>query len=159
MKDRILTLRDTLHLNQEEFGVKVGLSKASISALESGTRNITERHIKLICSEFNVNELWLRNGIGEMFVPDDEMSLDAFANQYRVTDVERKLFKALMKINPQERQLLVERCKQIFIEHEQAASIEMEISQKTKHYEKELREEKSIQTSLVSQTERDRGTA
>ena len=36
--------------------------------METGTRNITDRTIQLICNEFNVNEHWLRTGEGDMFV-------------------------------------------------------------------------------------------
>lgn len=68
MNERLKQLRLTLNLSQEEFGKKIGIeSKAHISSLEKGKRNITDRIIKDICREFNVNEPWLRYGNGTMF--------------------------------------------------------------------------------------------
>ena len=49
-------------MTQEEFGERIGLSKSGISNIEKGIRGISERHIKLICTMFNVNESWLKTG-------------------------------------------------------------------------------------------------
>lgn len=74
MNERLRELRIELHLSQEDFGSRIGIkSRAHISALENGTRNITDRIIFDICREFNVNEGWLRYGEGEIF---DELSDD-----------------------------------------------------------------------------------
>lgn len=76
MKERIKELRKTLSLNQEEFGKVLGVTKSSISNIESGRFNATDTTIKLICREFNVNELWLRTGQGDMFsTPDDDFDI------------------------------------------------------------------------------------
>lgn len=65
MKFRIKQLRNELGLTQEDFGKRIGLSKSGISNIENGTRNISARHIKLICSEFGVSERWLKTGVYE----------------------------------------------------------------------------------------------
>lgn len=62
INDRIKELRLKMNMSQEEFGRRIGLSKSGISNIESGARGIRERHIKLICSTFNVNESWLKTG-------------------------------------------------------------------------------------------------
>ena len=67
MKDRLILLRKKLDLTQEEFGKKVNLTDSMISILESGKKTPQEGTIRLICLTFNVNEAWLREGIGEMF--------------------------------------------------------------------------------------------
>ena len=67
MHTRILELRKTLKLSQQEFAEKIGLKANSISDLENGKTAITERTIILICSIYNVNEEWLRFGSGNMF--------------------------------------------------------------------------------------------
>lgn len=77
----ITKIRNAFHLNQEEFGERIGLSKASISALEGGSRNLTERHIMLLRSELDVSEDWLRTGEGEMFVQSETFSLDEKAQK------------------------------------------------------------------------------
>lgn len=72
MNTRIRELRKSLKLTQQEFGNKIGLSKASIGNIENGIINLTDRNVSLICSTYNVNENWLRNGEGEMFNPMSE---------------------------------------------------------------------------------------
>lgn len=67
MGERIKELRKTLDLTMERFGEIIGVSKSSISNIENGNRNLTERMFKDICREFDVREEWLRTGEGEMF--------------------------------------------------------------------------------------------
>lgn len=80
MNTRILELRKFLNLTQTEFGTQIGL-KSSISEIERGNAPITERTIIAICSRFNVNEEWLRNGNGEMFNTIDK-KYDEFFSIY-----------------------------------------------------------------------------
>nr|DAH28497.1 MAG TPA: hypothetical protein [Caudoviricetes sp.] len=72
MNERLKLLRKTLDLSQDAFAERIGMKGSSISLLESGRRNITERVIKSICREFNVDYGWLTTGVGEMFVDSDE---------------------------------------------------------------------------------------
>ena len=67
MNERIKQLRKELHLNQADFGARVGVKGNTIGNYELGLRNPSEAVIFSICREFNVNEEWLRNGTGEMF--------------------------------------------------------------------------------------------
>lgn len=67
MHERIKKIRKALHLNQTEFANKIGLSQSSLGMIEVGKRTFTNKHIKLICTTFNVNENWLRTGEGSMF--------------------------------------------------------------------------------------------
>lgn len=50
----------------EKFGKRVGITRSSVCKLESGENNPAEQTIMLICKEFNINEIWLRTGTGEM---------------------------------------------------------------------------------------------
>lgn len=68
MKDRIRQLRKFLKMNQSDFGEKVGVKGNTIGNYELGLRSPSDAVIFSICREFNVNEDWLRNGIGEMFL-------------------------------------------------------------------------------------------
>lgn len=68
MNERVKLLRKTLDLTMEKFGEKIGVKKSAISLIESGKNSLTEQMIKAICREFDVNEEWLRNGEGSMFV-------------------------------------------------------------------------------------------
>lgn len=94
INERIRDLRKSLKLSQEEFGNRLGVTKASISRLESGINNVTEQMIKSVCREYNVNYAWLKEGIGEMFVSSD----DSVAN--RIDDLlagENETAKALFR--------------------------------------------------------------
>ncbi len=67
MNERVRILRKELNLTLEKFGGKLGVKKNTMSAIETGRNNLTEQMIKSICREFNVNEKWLREGVGETF--------------------------------------------------------------------------------------------
>lgn len=68
MNERVKLLRKTLDLTMEKFGERLGVKKNSISQIESGKNSLTEQMIKSICREFDVDEEWLRNGTGSMFI-------------------------------------------------------------------------------------------
>ena len=68
MNERVKQLRKTLDLTMEKFGDRLGVKKNSISQIESGKNSLTEQRIKSICREFDVDEEWLRNGTGSMFI-------------------------------------------------------------------------------------------
>jgi len=82
LNNRIKEIRKTKKLSQEAFGEKLGITKSSVSLLESGKNNPSEQTIMLICKEFGVNEVWLRTGEGgdeNMFTQiseDDRYSLN-----------------------------------------------------------------------------------
>ena len=79
MKDRIRQLRKELGLNQTDFGERIGVKQTTIAGYETGAKNPMESVVVSICREFNVNEKWLRNGTGEMFVEAKENSIVAKA--------------------------------------------------------------------------------
>jgi len=66
MDKRFLELREFFKLSQEDIGQRIGVTKSTISLIERGQRNASERLIRDICREFNINEEWLRTGKGEM---------------------------------------------------------------------------------------------
>ena len=68
MNSRIRELRKTLGLSQKEFAEKIGLKQNAISYMEKSGSTVTEQNIKTICSQFSVNEAWLRTGSGPMFL-------------------------------------------------------------------------------------------
>ena len=74
MKERLKQLRKVLGLNQKEFAEPLNVSHAAVSSYEKGIRSLTDRTISDICRVYNVNETWLRTGIGEMFdISDDAL--------------------------------------------------------------------------------------
>lgn len=68
MNNRIKKIRTDIGLTQEEFGEKILLKPNSVSQIESGNRNPSDHVINMICNQFNVNEVWLRTGVGDPYV-------------------------------------------------------------------------------------------
>lgn len=68
MKDRIKKIRKELDLTQQKFAEKIGVKQNTVAQYEMGRNIPINSVISLICREFNVNEQWLRDGTGEMFI-------------------------------------------------------------------------------------------
>lgn len=106
LNERIKVLREELGLSMEKFGGRIGLTRSAISKIESGS-NPSDQTIISICREFNVNEEWLRNGKGDMFLDfsEDEftkaaamLSNDAFVRSliieyWKLDDDSKNLFR------------------------------------------------------------------
>ena len=60
-----------MDLTQQELAEKLGIKRNTIATYESGRNEPIDAVISLICTKFNVNEAWLRDGTGEMFVEMD----------------------------------------------------------------------------------------
>ena len=67
INQRIKEIRQELNLSQTKFASAISISNGYIASIELGNRAVNDRIIKLICSTFNVNEHWLKDGHGEMF--------------------------------------------------------------------------------------------
>jgi transcriptional regulator with XRE-family HTH domain len=67
INQRIKELRGKIGLNQRDFSNLLSLSGGYIAGVEVNLRKVNDRLIKLIISQFGVNEEWLRFGDGEMF--------------------------------------------------------------------------------------------
>lgn len=77
MQNRIKALRKSLGMTQQEFADSIGSVQNTITGYETGRRVPSNQVIALIVREFNVNEVWLRTGVGEMFTPvtrDEEIA-------------------------------------------------------------------------------------
>lgn len=76
MNERIKLLRKSLGLTQQEFADKLNIKRGAVANYEIGRNEPIDAVVSLICRTFNVNEGWLRDGNGEMFVersPDEEV--------------------------------------------------------------------------------------
>jgi len=68
MKDRIKKIRKELDLTQQKFAEKIGVQRNTVAMYEMGKTTPSEAIILSICREFNVNEHWLRDGTGDIFI-------------------------------------------------------------------------------------------
>jgi transcriptional regulator with XRE-family HTH domain len=67
MHDRLRAIRKALRMNQKNFAAHIGLSQNALSMIEKNRAPLTEKNVKLVCMTFNVDEQWLRAGLGKMF--------------------------------------------------------------------------------------------
>ena len=107
MKNRINKVRTQNNLTMEQFGNKIGITKSSVSLLESGKNSPSEQTIKLICKEFGVSYLWLTEGIEPMY---ETMDIDSMAQIDSImtgkNEFAKNLFKEFSKLDESEWKLL-----------------------------------------------------
>lgn len=67
ISERIKKIIAEEHIRQTDFAKMLNLSQPFVSALCSGSKIPSERTISDICRVFSVSEMWLCEGIGEMY--------------------------------------------------------------------------------------------
>ncbi len=107
---RIKQIRNSKKLTQDEFADILGLTKNFISLIETGNRTPSDRTISDICREFNISEVWLRTGEGEMLTPiSRDAEIAAFLGDVmrgEKEDFRRRLVSVLARLEPAEWELL-----------------------------------------------------
>lgn len=90
--------KEIAKLTLVQFGERIGVSAASVSAIELGKNNPSEQTIRSICREFNIREEWLRTGDGSKYtLPESETAV--YVDQL-LNDAENPLYdiiRAIMK--------------------------------------------------------------
>lgn len=100
--ERLKYLRERLNMTTRAFGASINMSGGAITNMEKGTRNITERTIRDVCREYNVNPNWLINGTEPIFEDiTNELDIDddvkQLAKQYSLlSDADRELVKRMI---------------------------------------------------------------
>lgn len=113
MNERLRKLRRTLDLTQAVFAEKIGMKQNSIALIEGGKRNISDYAIRVICREFDVNEEWLRTGIGEMFNPTPETELDALVKKYGLSYNARIMIEKFINLKPEQQDAVIHYIKEV----------------------------------------------
>ena len=67
--ERIKKIRTDTDLNARQFAQRLGISSASVSLFENDKNGVSNQTIRAICTEFSVNENWLRYEEGEPYAP------------------------------------------------------------------------------------------
>lgn len=106
MNDRIKKLRKELDLTQQKFGAAISVKGNTVAQWESGRNDPPDSSITFICREFNVNEDWLRNGVGEMFIDPATFSLDEYAQSNKLNKTEISIIRGFMELDPNTRQAI-----------------------------------------------------
>lgn len=157
MKERIKFLREHIGLNQREFSARINISQPTLALIEKGQRVVRDIHVAQICSEFNINETWLRTGEGEMFIKLETLSLDEQAKKSNLTELEIAIMRSYMNLDRNIREKLMDELEAIFKpNHNETVAttednIEAEIEIEVAAFRQELEAEKKGQTLLASQ--------
>lgn len=107
--ERIKYLRkELLDKTQQDFSAMIMISRSNLGNIETGAVEVTDRVISSICEKFNVNEVWLRYGIEPTFKDTAKISLDDFAKSKGATDLDLKIIKLYLELDPDIRKNLVE---------------------------------------------------
>jgi len=115
--ERIIEVRKNISLTQEEFGKRIGVTRAAVSNIESGNRGVTDQMRRSICREFGISEEWLRNGTGNMY---DNVEKSARLMEWAVDimkekddSIKKKVVNLLMSLNESDWDLIAELAKRI----------------------------------------------
>lgn len=115
--ERFKELRKSLNIKQGDFAKELAISQGHASDIENGRKSVSDRIIEILCLKYNVNENWLRNGKGEMFVPmtRDEQIEEFIGNVLRDEpgDFRKRLISALAKMSKEEWIVLEKRLNEI----------------------------------------------
>lgn len=118
MNERVKQIRKFFKLNQEDFGKRLGVTKAAISKIEASINQVTDQMLKLICKEFNINQVWLMTGEGEMFSDDEDVYMNLIDRMMSDSnDFPKTLFKAFARFTSDDWKAL-EHMIDIFLEEE-----------------------------------------
>lgn len=93
-------------MNQADFSSALGIGQSTLAMMEVGKREISDRHIKTICAIFNVNEEWLRDGIGEMFVETDKSVISTLATEYDLDALDQKIVECYLNLGTLQRKVI-----------------------------------------------------
>ena len=105
MNNRIKQARKKLNLTQKKFGENLNLSESHISNLEKGRVNLTARNIDDICSTYNINQVWLETGEGDIFselTKDDEFNILVGKLVAEEDSFKKKLIEEMLKLDDED---------------------------------------------------------
>lgn len=106
INNRVAELRKVLNLSMEKFGNKIGITRNSINAIEKGRNNPSEQTIMLICKAYNVSPLWLKEGIGDMFLDFPKTELDRIAQDYALDETDKLLIETFLESSESDRKAI-----------------------------------------------------
>lgn len=106
INNRVAELRKVLNLSMEKFGNKIGITRNSINAIEKGRNNPSEQTIMLICKAYNVSPLWIKEGIGDMFLDFPKTELDRIAQDYALDETDKLLIETFLESSENDRKAI-----------------------------------------------------
>lgn len=98
INERIAMVRNEQGLSVRGFATRLNVSASLISNMENGKRQINDRILAQIASEFGISITWLRTGEGEMFTQGDANTLSRLSEEYNLSDIEYAFMAEYLKL-------------------------------------------------------------
>ena len=103
MHERIKELRKNCKLTQEAFGNRLSITRDMVNNIERGRVEIKDHIVKLICSEFSVNEDWLRYGDGDMKIKTPADTMEQLKKEFNLDEFDFNLVYEYLKLGGEQR--------------------------------------------------------
>lgn len=114
---RFKKLRQALGAKQGDFAKELAISQGHASDIENGRKSVSDRIIEILVLKYEVNENWLRNGTGEMFIKKSRSDTIAKFVGKLMNDEDdsfkKRLIEALAKLDEHEWEVLEEIAKKM----------------------------------------------
>ena len=152
MDERLKELRKSLGLTQEAFSTKIGIKRNTLANYEVGRNDPIDAVLFSICSVFNVNEDWLRNGQGEMFVETEQTYLSELSRQYDLDELDQAILESYLALTKNQRSGVKDFLRSISksIDNQETAA-SLDIDEEIEKYRQELEAEKKGEILSVSE--------
>ncbi len=108
MNERLKQVRKAVNKTQKDFGGMLGVSRDTYASYETGRVIPNDTFIQLLCSMFNINEEWLRNGKGEMLIQTPKNILEELVAAHGLTEKETAIVSAFLDLSPAGRSAIIE---------------------------------------------------
>ena len=103
MNERLRIVREDREMSRAAFGQRIGVSGDVINNLERGRVEIKEHIIKLVCSEFSINEEWFRTGAGEMKLKTPSDTMEQLKREFNLDEFSFNLVYEYLKLGGEQR--------------------------------------------------------
>jgi transcriptional regulator with XRE-family HTH domain len=105
--ERVSQVRKTMGLKQKDFAKIIHVNQSTLSLIETGKRNLSEKNAVLISKACNVNYEWLMYGAESMISSPDEDE-QAIVKQIMASDDAeiKRMIVEICKLTPEERRVL-----------------------------------------------------
>jgi len=97
--ERIDLLIKQKEKNRSKFAERIGVTPAYITMLIAGKNEPSDLVITSICREYRVQEAWLREGTGPMFVPSPETLVDKLAEDNHLCHEAKVMLEKFIKLD------------------------------------------------------------
>lgn len=108
MNERIKFIRKNLGKTQNEFGLLCGKSRRAIAAYEQGAVIPDNSFIQLLCLKFNVNEEWLKFGVGKPFNNGNDNLIKEISEKYNLDNLGKQFLINFLELDENDRQTMLQ---------------------------------------------------